>query len=121
LQIWVFPNKKNVAPRYDQQTFADATLHNKLVTVVSPVGDAEGVHVHQDAWFSLGHLEGGTELSYNLKKKGNGVYAFVLEGDVFINDIFLNRRDGLGISDTEHLTIKSDSSTKLLLMEVPMN
>jgi hypothetical protein len=49
------------------------------------------------------------------------VYAFVLEGDVFINDIFLNRRDGLGISDTEHLTIKSDSSTKLLLMEVPMN
>jgi redox-sensitive bicupin YhaK (pirin superfamily) len=121
LQIWVFPNKKNVAPRYDQQTFADAALQNKLVTVVSPVGDAEGVHVHQDAWFSLGHLERGTELSYDLKKKGNGVYAFVLEGDVFINDIFLNRRDGLGISDIEQLTIKSDSSTKLLLMEVPMN
>ena len=77
--------------------------------------------MHQDAWFHLGKLEKGTELSYDLKKEGNGVYAFVIEGDVTINDIVLNRRDGLGISETDTLSIKADSEAEILLMEVPMN
>jgi len=122
LQIWVFPNKKNVQPRYDQKTFSDADKQNKLATVVSPVGtNDDGVQLHQDAWFHLGKLDNGTELSYDLKKKGNGVYAFVLGGDVTINEIALNHRDGLGISDTNSLSIKADSAAEILLMEVPMN
>ena len=122
LQIWVFPNRKNVTPRYDQKTFTDAEKANQLATVVSPVGSNDGgVQMHQDAWFHLGKLEKGTELSYDLKKEGNGVYAFVIEGDVTINDIVLNRRDGLGISETDTLSIKADSEAEILLMEVPMN
>jgi len=122
LQIWVFPNKKNVQPRYDQKTFSDADKQNKLATVVSPVGTNDGgVQLHQDAWFHLGKLDTGTELSYDVKKKGNGVYAFVLNGDVTINEIALNHRDGLGISDTDSLSLKADSAAEILLMEVPMN
>ena len=121
LQIWVFPKERNVQPRYDQKTFSDADKHNKLLTVISPFGDEEGIHIHQDAWFSLGKLDKGVSLSYDVKKPGNGIYAFVLEGDATINDISLNRRDGLGISDTRQLTITADSATDILLMEVPMN
>ena len=122
LQIWVFPNKKNVQPRYDQKTFSDADKQNKLATVVSPIGTNDGgVQLHQDAWFHLGKLDTGTELSYDVKKKGNGVYAFVLNGDVTINEIALNHRDGLGISDTDSLSLKADSAAEILLMEVPMN
>jgi len=122
LQIWVFPNKKNVQPRYDQKTFSDADKQNKLATVVSPVGTNDGgVQLHQDAWFHLSKLDTGTELSYDVKKKGNGVYAFVLNGDVTINEIALNHRDGLGISDTDSLSLKADSAAEILLMEVPMN
>ena len=121
LQIWVFPNKKNVAPRYDQKTFSDADKHNQLATVVSPVGSTDGgVQIHQDAWFHLGVLDTSTQLTYNLKKETNGVYAFVLEGDVTINDIALNRRDGLGISETGQLKITADSPAEILLMEIPM-
>ena len=121
LQIWVFPNKKNVAPRYDQQTFTDADKHNQLATVVSPVGSADGgVQIHQDAWFHLGVLDKSTQLTYNLKKETNGVYAFVLEGDVTINDIVLNRRDGLAISESGQLKITADSPAEILLMEIPM-
>jgi len=122
LQIWVFPNKKNVAPRYDQKTFTDSEKQNKLATVVSPIGTNDGgVQLHQDAWFHLGKLDKETTLTYNLKKKGNGVYAFVLEGDVTINEIVLNRRDGLGISETDSLSIKADKDAEILLMEVPMD
>jgi len=121
LQIWIFPNEKNVKPRYDQETFSDKEKHNKLATVVSPMGENEGVNIHQNAWFSLGNLDKGTQLTYTVKQKGNGVYAFLVEGDATINDIVLSRRDGLGITETDMLTIKADSQAEILLMEVPMS
>jgi redox-sensitive bicupin YhaK (pirin superfamily) len=122
LQIWVFPNKDNVQPRYDQKSFPLDTRRNSLQTVVSPIGsNGEGVHIQQDAWFSLGQLDKGQTLEYTLKDPAHGVYAFVLEGDVFVNEILLNRRDGLGISDIGSFTLKADSPVEILLMEVPMN
>ncbi len=120
-QIWVFPKVKNIEPRYDQQTFADMDKHNKLLTVVSPLGTADGgVQINQDAWFSLGKLDKDFSTSYTLKNSNNGVYAFVIEGDVTINGQSLNRRDGLGITETDTLEIKADSHAELLLMEVPI-
>ena len=120
-QIWVFPNKKNVTPRYDQKSFADADKHNKLLTVVSPIGTNDGgVQIYQDAWFSLGQLDSGFATSYELKKKENCVYAFVIEGDVTINGEKLNRRDGLAITEAAVLDIKADSNAELLLMEIPV-
>jgi redox-sensitive bicupin YhaK (pirin superfamily) len=122
LQIWVFPDKENVQPRYDQKSFPLDARRNSLQTVVSPIGsNGEGVHIQQDAWFSLGQLDKGQTLEYTLKDPAHGVYAFVLEGDVFVNEILLNRRDGLGISDIGSFTLKADSPVEILLMEVPMN
>jgi len=120
-QIWVFPKTKNVEPRYDQKSFSDDDKHNKLLTVVSPIGTKDGgVQIHQDAWFSLGKLDKDFTTAYQLKNKGNGVYAFVIEGDVTINGEKLNRRDGLGITDAAELKINADSNAELLLMEVPV-
>lgn len=121
LQIWLFPNKRNVEPRYDQKTFSDEDKQNKLVTIVAPIGSKDrGVQVYQDAWFSLGKLEAGNCFTYDLHKKDHGVYAFVLEGDVTINEIPLNRRDGLGITEADQLQLKADTDAEILLMEVPM-
>jgi len=120
-QIWVFPDKKNVEPRYDQKYFSDADKLNKLQTVVSPIGtNDEGVQIHQSAWFSLGKLEKGFSTTYSLNKKENGVYVFVIEGDVSVNGEKLNRRDGMGITESEELEIKADSDAEILLMEVPV-
>lgn len=121
LQIWVYPNKRNVTPRYDQIALNEADRHNKFQQILSPNQDDEGVWIHQDAWFHLGNFDKGVSADYNLKKKGNGVYAFVIEGDVTINGIALNKRDGLGIWATDKLSIKADSdNAEVLLMEVPM-
>ncbi len=120
-QIWIFPDKKNVRPRYDQKNFSDADKHNKLLTVVSPLGTNDGgVQIHQDAWFSMGKLDKGLDISYPLRNKDHGAYAFVIEGDVTINGEKLNRRDGIGISGTDKLDIHADNPVDLLVMEVPI-
>jgi len=119
-QIWIIPNKENVKPRYDQIKLKAEDRKNKLQQIVSPNPDDEGMWIHQDAWFHLGSLDKDTELIYNLKKNGNGVYVFVIEGEVTVNEQKLSRRDGLEITDTEQLNIKADSEAEILLMEVPM-
>ncbi len=120
LQIWIVPNKKNVQPRYGQVTLDDAKMKNNLLQVLSPNENDEGVWIHQDAWFSMGNLEKGFSTEYKLKKSNNGVYAFVLEGNVTINREQLNIRDGLGITEAEVITVTADDDAKLLLMEIPM-
>lgn len=120
LQIWVQPNKRGVEPRYDQITLNPADLDNKLAQVLSPNKDDDGVWVHQDAWFHMGNLATGTEVTYDVKKAGNGVYAFLLEGNATVAGETLNRRDAVGITDTTSFTVKADSDAKILLMEVPM-
>jgi redox-sensitive bicupin YhaK (pirin superfamily) len=120
LQIWLFPKKKGVTPRYDQMSFPKADRHNKLQQVLSPFPDDEGVWIHQDAWFHMGDFDKGFSTTYDIKKSGNGVYAFVLKGSININGQDLNSRDGLGIWNTNSLKIESTTDAELLLMEVPM-
>ncbi|MEI6851661.1 MAG: pirin family protein [Bacteroidota bacterium] len=120
LQIWVYPNKKNVTPRYDQITLNIADRHNRLQQILSPKADDEGVWIYQNAWFHLAQFDKGFQADYDLKAKGNGVYAFILKGDVSINGQPLNTRDGFGIWNTDTLSLKADTDTEFLLMEVPM-
>jgi len=120
LQIWVFPNKKNVTPRYDQITLNMGDRHNKLQQILSPNPDDEGVWIHQNAWFHLGTFDKGFSTEYKLKAKGNGVYVFILNGDVTIDGQDLNTRDGFGIWNVDSFSIKADSDAEILLMEVPM-
>jgi len=122
LQIWVFPNKQNVKPRYDQITPDPSQRHNKFQQIVSPNAGDEGVWIHQDAWFHMGKFDKDFSLDYILKKNDNGVYAFVLKGDVTINGTTMNKRDALGIWNTDRISLKADShDAEILLMEVPMN
>ena len=120
LQIWVFPNKKNVTPRYDQITLDLADSNNELQQILSPNAGDAGVWIHQNAWFHLGKLDKGTGVEYLLNAKGNGVYAFILSGDITINNQSLNSRDGLGTWDVDKFSIHADSNAEILLMEVPM-
>jgi len=119
LQIWMFPNRKNVEPRYDQQVIAD-TDSGKLKQILSPSKTDAGVWVHQNSWWHMGDLLPGDEECYKLKDKTNGVYAFLIEGSVEINGQKMNKRDGFGVWDLDEINIKSETNSKLLLMEVPM-
>ena len=121
LQIWIIPNQQNVKPRYDQVTLNLSDRRNKLQQIVSPNAGGPGVWIHQDAWFHLGRFDKDFTTEYKIQKQGNGVYAFVLKGDMTIDGNALNERDGLGIWETDKISIKANSQdAEVLLMEVPM-
>lgn len=121
LQIWVFPNKSGVEPRYDQQSMDPAKRKNAWDQVLSPNPDDDGVWIHQDAWFHMGELDEGINLPYTLKNPENGVYVFVLNGEIQIADKTLTSRDGLGVSETSEINFKANKKSQVLLMEVPMD
>jgi len=120
LQIWLFPRAKGVEPRYDQISIKEVERKNEWYQILSPNKDDQGVWIHQDAWFHMGQFDASATTSYNLKKPGNGMYLFVLEGEVKVGDQVLSARDGFGMWNTEAFKIESNSKSKLLLMEVPM-
>lgn len=120
LQIWMFPNKKNVTPRYGQITLDPSGSENKWQQILSPNSDDEGVWVHQDAWFHMSRIRAGNSLQYEVKKNGNGLYYFVIEGNVAVDGQALSRRDGLGVWEVTSSKVTASSDAKVLLMEVPM-
>ncbi|MFI5218167.1 MAG: pirin family protein [Bacteroidia bacterium] len=121
LQIWVFPEKRNITPRYDQKLFSKDERKNKFQLVVSPGNENGSLMVHQQTWFSLISLENNKSIEYTVRKKGNGVYAFVIEGEVTIAGIDLLKRDGLEITDADKFSITAKSNAEILLMDLPMN
>jgi hypothetical protein len=119
-QIWVFPNKRNVTPRYDQISIRDIAKENELYQILSPNKDDQGVWIHQDAWFYLGKFDKGKSETYSLKKDGNGVYLIVIDGEMEVEGQVLSTRDAIGIWDFEKIQIKALTDSQLLLMEIPM-
>ena len=120
LQIWVYPNQQNVEPRYQQITLNPEDRKNRLQQILSPNAEDEGVWIHQDAWFHLGKFDKGVKTTYNLKKEGNGVYAFVLSGKITVDGQELETRDGFGIWDVNSFDIEAMTDAEFLLMEIPM-
>ena len=127
LQVWVLPKQENIEPRYAQKTFNVAGRKNKWQTVVSPDEKDGGVWINQDAVFSLAHVEKDSVLTYKTKFNGNGIYLFVIEGEVEVNlptgqagGEILNKRDAIEISGADEFEIKAQADAELLAIEVPM-
>ena len=94
---------------------------NQFSQVLSPNETDQGVWVHQDAWFHIGEFDQDTDTTYNIRKKGNGVYAFILEGKAEIEGQALSKRDCFGIWDTDQIKVSATANSRILLIEVPMN
>lgn len=119
LQIWIIPNKHNVTPRYGQLTLDKNAPRNTLQQIISPNPEGEGLWIHQEAWFYLATLEEGKALNYSIRE-GNGLYIFVLDGKVRVDDDHLSSRDGLGLWNQSACSLEGESTATILFMEVPM-
>jgi len=120
LQIWIFPKERDIEPRYDQKSYNADERKNKFQLVVSPAKDNGSLWINQDAYFSLLNLEKGKDISYNINKKTNSVYLFLINGSVTAAGENLDKRDGLGIEYTDEVTISANENSELLVIEVPM-
>lgn len=120
LQIWIFPNKRNVTPRYDQKEIGIENIFNEWKLILSPDKSENCVWIHQNAWFSFGKFETDKISTYKLNSSQNGVYVFVLSGSIFANEQLLNARDGYGLWELNEIDFKAADNCEVLLMEVPM-
>lgn len=120
LQIWVFPKEKNIEPRYGQQLFGRQDRQNRFQTLISPDQDGEAIWINQDAWFSLAALDEGTAVTYHRQRSDNGLYFFVIDGQLEIAGHQLGRRDGLGLSAKDQVQIKALSQAEVLCIDVPL-
>lgn len=121
-QIWIFPNKENVKPRYDQKNFNIEERKNKLQTLVTSIDEAHesSLKIHQDAIISRIDLDKNSTFEYKLKSDKHGVYVMNIFGQVLINGILLETRDAVGISEVEIFTMKASEDSSLLFIEVPI-
>ena len=119
-QIWVIPKKNNVEPRYDQISISSFKKRNQLYQILSPIPEDNGVWIYQDAWFHLGDFDKNKKQTYEIKKADNGVYTFVIEGEVIISGETLEPRDAIGIWNSQAIEISAESDSRFLVMDVPM-
>ncbi|MCL4150684.1 UNVERIFIED_CONTAM: hypothetical protein GTU68_006123 [Idotea baltica] len=120
LQLWIIPEQQEVEPYYNQKFFDEAGRKNKFQTLVSPrdkqvIGS---LPIHQQGYISMIDLEEGFTTKYELK---NGAYFFVIEGKVSIADEVLEKRDAIGITEIDKISVKATSKSKLLVIDVPVN
>ena len=117
-QIWIFPKERNITPRYDQRSFLPQDREDQLLTVVSP-NDPQTLFINQDAWLSLGHFIKPFSSAYSFHQAGQGLYAMCIEGNCTIGGQSLGRRDAVGISGVDKVSIEAAPGSDLLLIEVP--
>lgn len=120
LQIWILPDKRNIAPRYDQMKLDLENRKNRFQQILSPDPNDEGIWINQNAWFHLSEFDSGHSADYNIKGKKNGLYIFVIKGEIEVAGNILSARDGIGIWNIDKVNIKSRSKSGFLLMEIPM-
>lgn len=121
-QIWIFPDKNEAEPRYDQLKFDPSKRKNKLQILVSSFDDElkNTLKIHQDALISRIDLDENSAFSYTLKSDNHGLYVMVVEGEINIDDEILGKRDAMGIFAAKSLNIKANNASELLFIEVPM-
>lgn len=121
-QIWIFPNKRNVDPRYDQFIMDVNEMKNNFLQLVSPYKNVKGTWIHQDAWIYIAEIEVNRKMNYQLNHSDiNGVFVMVIEGGINILSENLNRRDAIGVWDIDSFEISAISNSTILLLEIPMN
>jgi len=119
-QLWIFPNKQNVEPRYDQIKYSWDDCQNKFLQLVSPNKEDEGTWIYQDAWIHIAEISESTSIQYSLKNPKNGVYFMNIEGSFDVLGVELSNRDALGVWNENQLEISAKKKGKILAIEVPM-
>jgi quercetin 2,3-dioxygenase len=120
LQMWVIPDKKDLAPSWQQKEYSKEQRLDKLLQVVSPADShANGaMTIHQNTSFYVSSLTSGTEISYEIQA-GRKAYVFVIDGKATINGTTMQTRDAARVEDERKLVIRSPKQTELILIDLP--
>ena len=123
LQLWIIPEEMSVEPNYEQRDFPTEGKKNRLQTVVAPKNKLEdsALPISQQAYIYRTHLEIDKSIDVSLKSQKNGLYIFVVEGEIEVEGNLLSKRDAIGVYETSQISIESKENSELIIIEVPMS
>jgi redox-sensitive bicupin YhaK (pirin superfamily) len=116
-QIWMFPDKKNHEPKYDQKNFPESEKRGKLRLVVSPDGREGSVKIRQNNELYATVLGEGESVKHEIKRDRHA-YVQVARGSVKLNGQQLETGDGAAISDEKSLQLSGVKDAEVLLFDL---
>lgn len=120
LQLWIFANKHDLKPSWEQKQFKKEERQDKLLPVIVPesVTDGGALHIHQDASIYVSSLSNGAKVEHRLAP-GRKAYVFVIEGNASLNNISVKTRDAARVENEGNISITATAPTDLILLDLP--
>ncbi len=116
LQIWIIPDKKGLAPGYQQEFFGDARK-DRLALVASHDGRDGSLKVHQSVSLFSSELSQAKKVSYELSS-GRVLWLQVVTGDLKVGEVILTEGDGLAMTGGSVINITANSDSNFLLFDM---
>ena len=117
LQIWILPDRKGVAPSYEQKAFSDAEKRGRIRLVASREGREGSVTIHQDTDLYLTALGSGQEIFHSLRR-GRHAWVQIARGSVKLNGQLLAQGDAASISGEEALRLTGVHEAEALVFDL---
>lgn len=120
LQIWMFPDRQGLKPRYDQKHFSDQAKKDKLLLIGSKQGREGSVVIHQDIDLFASRPASGKKLDYE-PRPGSGFWLQMVEGETQVNGKKLKAGDAAYGEGEKKLQIEAGKDSEFLLFDIGPN
>lgn len=118
LQMWIYPNKNELKPSWEQRRFTKEQRQNKLLAIIHPesVQDEHSISIHQDVWFYISNLAKDATLTHKIQNRQS--YLFVIDGKIAVNGNSLEKQDSATIQ--EDITVIAEKNSEIILIDLPI-
>lgn len=120
MQIWLIPAEQNVAPRYQQEHYADEEKRGRLRLIISPDGAEGSLKVRQDTRVYAGLFDGAESATLTLPAN-RYAYIQVARGSVTVNGQRLNEGDGARVRKVDSLSFSDGDKAEVLVFDLRPN
>lgn len=116
-QIWIKPQSKGGESRYEQYSYLDRIKLNDIIPLIQAEGGDQIARINQAAnlYFGKFELNKSKKIELNCDK---AYWIQILEGKFEIDQLALNKADGLSIENEVVLEIGCKESGEFLLFEL---
>lgn len=120
LQIWIVPDRKGVAPRYQQRHFTPDEKRGRLRLIISPDGADGSLSVYQDARVYAGLFDGDERQALQMPRN-RYAYVHVASGSLDVNGHRLDEGDGARLRDPGEIHLSGGRAAEVLLFDLRPN
>jgi hypothetical protein len=117
LQIWIEPNKRGIAPGYEQKSFAESDKRGALRLVASPDGANGSVTVHADARLYAGLFDADESATLTLDPK-HKAYVHLIRGSLLVNGQKLVGGDAALLDGEERIALGGGDAAEVLVFDL---